>query len=617
MLMTDCGSPTATETANDSVVFDDVNRMFDFGQIAKGKGFRARTYKVCWCQPDADHDFNCDSATEFRASFAEVTLLCPPREVDVDGDGTCERCEAMVQIAGGPQGMQCVVAATLLALAGAWFFLGMLLFGTCTFSFRIGRRRIGGVLQGAPRQIEDVSQVSGKVMVTVTGFHGLRLYSDKQSIPVILSGTAHFRLDSNASKTIQFRVRPVTPQSLQLLDATGEPLDFRADTSMGRMHISFPRAFLHSTIPGVKQIPLFSIMLWTLAGWVVCCWQLQPSSWEMSVYTVVQLLVAVFVTLCWRFCFRPTSTIAKKLRAFSAEIHSRNPHPKACPKGPGRAIAVRDVLDLHETFIAFIKDRNMYYIDPNIIRPLTSRVKLSYAEFVGPQNVQWFVSHWWGTEFQVYCEALQRHAKAQIASGETGWEATTYWICTFSNNQYQILEELGTSHKESSFYLALHSGICRGTCMILDEMAMPLARSWCLFELLQTIGLEQKQVGFKGLLFCTNNGVLNYGASTVEMSMKIGERLAGLSLKDAEASTEKDKNMITELVLQEMESFEKIDFVLREHITEALDACHKTVNHDFRALFRKLGTRLVEDSIDLADATNALEAAAAPAGNRL
>ena len=32
----------------------------------------------------------------------------------------------------------------------------------------------------------------------------------------------------------------------------------------------------------------------------------------------------------------------------------------------------------------------------------------------------------------------------------------------------------------------------KGTCMILDEMAMPLMRSWCLFELLQTIELEEK-----------------------------------------------------------------------------------------------------------------------------
>jgi len=35
-------------------------------------------------------------------------------------------------------------------------------------------------------------------------------------------------------------------------------------------------------------------------------------------------------------------------------------------------------------------------------------------------------------------------------------------------------------------------------------------------------------------------GVLNYGSSTVKMSMKIGERLLTLSLRDAQATTDKD-----------------------------------------------------------------------------
>ena len=101
---------------------------------------------------------------------------------------------------------------------------------------------------------------------------------------------------------------------------------------------------------------------------------------------------------------------------------------------------------------------NMYYMDANIVKPLTMPLKLSYAKLVGPQDAMWFVSHWWGclvlnlrvsrcleeipeipiipswmyfmfrfadkpslgcgsemlwgTEFRVYCEALSRHAKA-------------------------------------------------------------------------------------------------------------------------------------------------------------------------------------------------------------
>ena len=38
----------------------------------------------------------------------------------------------------------------------------------------------------------------------------------------------------------------------------------------------------------------------------------------------------------------------------------------------------------------------MYYMDANIVKPLTMASKLSYAELVGPQDAMWFVSHWWG-----------------------------------------------------------------------------------------------------------------------------------------------------------------------------------------------------------------------------
>eukprot|EP00438_Fugacium_kawagutii_P002126 Skav218476 [mRNA] locus=scaffold538:1119342:1125249:+ [translate_table: standard] len=181
---------------------------------------------------------------------------------------------------------------------------------------------------------------------------------------------------------------------------------------------------------------------------------------------------------------------------------------------------------------------NMYYLDPNIVRPLTAKVKLSFSEFIGPDEVEWFVSHWWGTSVSTYCSALKRHAfEVKTDVMNLAWGSTA--------GQYKIAEELGGGeHTESSFYKALHSQGLKGTCMILDEMTMPLMRSWCLFELLQTIELEEKSQAemrpFGGLLFCTAVGVLNFGSSTVEMSMKIGERLLNLSLRDAQATTDKD-----------------------------------------------------------------------------
>jgi len=140
-----------------------------------------------------------------------------------------------------------------------------------------------------------------------------------------------------------------------------------------------------------------------------------------------------------------------------------------------------------------------YYLDPCIVKPLTFAKRLSYSELVGPKQVQWFISHWWGTEFRITCATIYKHAHA-IAYEKEGhdeekepeaWKQITYWICTFSNNQWKVKDEVGATYQESSFYLAVRSQSCKGTCMILDERAMPLTRAWCLFELLETMIREQ------------------------------------------------------------------------------------------------------------------------------
>ena len=38
----------------------------------------------------------------------------------------------------------------------------------------------------------------------------------------------------------------------------------------------------------------------------------------------------------------------------------------------------------------------MYYVRGNIIKPLTEPFQLSWAEMVGPDPMEWFVSHYWG-----------------------------------------------------------------------------------------------------------------------------------------------------------------------------------------------------------------------------
>jgi len=100
---------------------------------------------------------------------------------------------------------------------------------------------------------------------------------------------------------------------------------------------------------------------------------------------------------------------------------------------------------------------------------------------------------------------------------------------------------------------------------------------------------EEKQFGFKGLLFCTETGVLNYGASTVELSMNIGNKLTTLSVENADATSDEDKRMINTLIMEEMGSFEAIDRALRKHIEAALRVCQLQVDSDFSKLFVSLG----------------------------
>merc|ERR1712176_1046127 len=149
----------------------------------------------------------------------------------------------------------------------------------------------------------------------------------------------------------------------------------------------------------------------------------------------------------------------------------------------------------------FIRHRNMYYIEPNLVRLITVKRKLSLADVLGASRVIWFVSHWWGNSFSSTMLALRNHADA-MSSGVQ--RANNYWVCTFSNNQWKLSEEIPGKLEESSFFKTLLSGFCEGVCLILDEQATPLTRSWCLFEYLHAVELSEgaRFDNFNGILFC-------------------------------------------------------------------------------------------------------------------
>lgn len=242
--------------------------------------------------------------------------------------------------------------------------------------------------------------------------------------------------------------------------------------------------------------------------------------------------------------------------------------------------------------------RSMYYVCPNIVLPLTRRYRLSYAEVAGQGMVSWFISHFWGMPFLDFVTGLKKHARS--SSGNSQWRDSWYWICTFSNNQWALELEIppGRDPTHSSFYKALVSPTCRGTCMVLDENVTPLRRSWCLYELLltlQSIGSGLQEGEFEGLLLLTASGVLNTGRASMDTALQMGRELALLRLEDATASRSSDKLMIDEFVQGMPGGFATINRQLKTKISEVLAACAKGFNDDFLDLTNQLSEAVTLD----------------------
>lgn len=123
---------------------------------------------------------------------------------------------------------------------------------------------------------------------------------------------------------------------------------------------------------------------------------------------------------------------------------------------------------------------------------------------------------------------------------------------------------------------------------------MPLTRAWCLFELLQTVKLQEEDKRFTGLTLCTNSGPLQEGKAGVDLAMKIGEHLASLRLENAQASVQKDKEMIDQLVSDMPGGFLAMNSFVREQLKRALLAMKEAFDEDFHTLLAGLDASLDE-----------------------
>ena len=275
------------------------------------------------------------------------------------------------------------------------------------------------------------------------------------------------------------------------------------------------------------------------------------------------------------------------LRNFSQLLQRTACDTNSCCPGAERSISARQLDELQNFFASVLDNRDMYWVCDELVKPLTRQKQVSYAELVGCGMVRWFISHWWGMEFNLTVKSILNHAKEY---SEFSPLDIRYWVCTFSNNQWKMHEEIPpwAPPSESSFYKALRSPSCLGTCMILDERVVPLCRAWCLFELLQTFLIQDEVRTRESLNILTSSGVLNSGKCSIDTAMAIGKRLTTLNLQDAGASKETDKHLIFTAV-ETAGGFEAINAKLKQRIRKVIGVVASQFEEDLQRLHVELG----------------------------
>ncbi|CAK8998341.1 Uncharacterized protein SCF082_LOCUS5607 [Durusdinium trenchii] len=314
------------------------------------------------------------------------------------------------------------------------------------------------------------------------------------------------------------------------------------------------------------------------------------------------LAVGLHVYRHWRLCAK--TPINKSREQFLHHLAKSISKPIRAERGSARGVTLRQLLFFQEFFESFIRERDMYYTSANLVVPLTKKDHVSYAELVGPTTLNWFVSHYWGMGVRHFIQALQRHG-LHVAGDEDRKNSLAYWVCTFSNSQHHIVEELGEGEIcNSSFFKAMHDRSCQGTVMVLDEEALPLQRAWCLFEVFQTFRLcrerskeDEESVHYEGFVMTTSSGVLSAGGGGTDLCMAVADRLAVLDMRQAEATNVKDLEMIHDLVENAPGGFDSINALVRVCIRDALLTVYQRFQGDFQRLITKLNAS-VPSSLD-------------------
>ncbi|CAK0878082.1 unnamed protein product [Prorocentrum cordatum] len=525
----------------------------------------------------------CGAGTVAPSYGSTECQQCPAGKSSTEGSAECESPVSYI--------VGCAVAAKLLAVAAVLLSLS---------AWRI-------IL------IDDISRQGNAVVVTSAGRHLLVQWPMclvGGSLPVCITaipvGTRNQLQSVQDAMEGQFRVRRIDQRSLELLTAEGLPIIQRVDASTGRLELPVLMGFLCTGRSNITVAVIVPLLLTAAAAIIYGL----PLTARETIAVSISSAACGALALVWRlravagWPHRTTKAVAlsqfKKHLTNNRDKYRQLPslysasadycsvmHPRSTsrrftrksissifaddlrvPSAGHRAVSIGQMVDLTEAFSHFIRDRSMYYVVPELVQPLTQSERLSYAEVAGCGSIDWFVSHFWGDPFAEFVQSLQRHAICEaerILAGSDQprlseavtmpdrevWRVIRYWVCSFSVNQWSVDDELGDAHFEDTpFFQALWNSSCQGTVMVIQETAEPLKRSWCLFEVLQTVSRldESKTSRFEGLQFATRSGVVNAGTASVDTVLRIAALVGDVYFEHARATQQKDQDMIRKVV---------------------------------------------------------------------
>eukprot|EP00928_Gymnodinium_smaydae_P095685 TRINITY_DN8278_c0_g1_i3.p1 TRINITY_DN8278_c0_g1~~TRINITY_DN8278_c0_g1_i3.p1 ORF type:complete len:698 (-),score=101.02 TRINITY_DN8278_c0_g1_i3:45-1829(-) len=226
-----------------------------------------------------------------------------------------------------------------------------------------------------------------------------------------------------------------------------------------------------------------------------------------------------------------------------------------CNTDVGRAVATQHLQHFAKHFAAFLMNRNIEFVDANIVRALTKPTRSSFAELVGPRALEFYVSYCSRDLFVKFVEAVSKHAASNAKDGNQ--DEVSYWASFLSTNPW---EEQAEKDLLATSLDALRDQRCRGICLVFDSFARPLNRPWCLFEVFQ--GREAAD-----LFLCSPEGVLGEH-SCYASHMALSDAVAKLCVVDALALPENYKAMLARI--QEDVTLEDLEAAVKKRLTEML-----------------------------------------------